>query len=384
MIYLDNAATTTVLKNSAEAANKAYSEYFLNPSALYKNADGVRLQIDAARKTIAELLCAEPNEIYFTSGATEANNWAVLGGLKKKNLAAVSSLGEHASVHESFTLLNSKGIDVNFAKLCLDTSVDAENLLKIAAKDCGFVSLIHASNETGVINDIGEIFRVIKKQNPNVVVHSDGVQAFGKVNTDVDKLHVDLYSISGHKVGAPKGIGALYIRKGLKIQPLICGGGQERGLRSGTENVPGVLAFAVAATHYKNVYRKQADNFKVLRKYFFEYVSENAGNIVLNGKAADIGEYMPNILSISVVGIRAEILQRVLADEENILIGLGSACAASKKGNRVLQAAGKSMSEIEGNIRISFGIETTQEEVETAARIMVKRIKELRGKQNGR
>jgi len=380
MIYLDNAATTRVSTAADYAVQKAHSEFFLNPSALYKNAGAVRAQIAAARKTVADFLCAEPDEIYFTSGATEANNWAVFSGVKKKNLMAVTSAGEHASVYESFTALRARDIETRFASLNADTSVNIENFLESAGQNCGFASLIHVSNETGAVNDIESIFRAVKKRNPDAVLHSDGVQAFGKIETDVKKCGVDLYSVSGHKVGAPKGIGALYIRKGFHTRPLLYGGGQERGLRAGTENVPGILAFAAAVKQYAADYRRRESDFATARERFFNILSAQAGDIRLNGKALNASENAHNILSMSVIGLKSEVLQRILADRDDILIGLGSACAASKRGNRILQAAGKNAREIEGNIRISFGIDTTAEEAEAAARIIAYRINELRGK----
>ena len=377
MIYLDNAATTEVLSSAKVAAEKAYSEYFLNPSALYKNAEEVRKQLTAARETVAGFLHALPEEIYFTSGATEANNWAVFSGIKNKSLATVASEGEHACVYECIKNLKGKGVNAVFVPLNVDTSVNADRFIELAGQNCGFASLIHVSNETGAINDVGGIFSEIRKRNPGVVLHSDGVQAFGKTETDVKKMNVDLYSVSGHKVGAPKGVGALYIRKGFCMAPLLYGGGQERGLRSGTENIPGIMAFAAAATAYAKTYAERMPELLMMRRRFYKIMQECAGNININESSA---KNIQNILSMSVIGLKSEILQRVLADESGILIGIGSACAGSKKGNRVLQASGKNQKEIEGNIRISFGIATKAEESNAAAHIIAAKINELRGK----
>jgi len=371
MIYLDNAASTRVLPQSAKAAAKANAEYFFNPSALYRKAEEAAKEIESARQTVADALCCGKDEIYFTSGATESNNWAVFaGGLKRQKLCAVSSLGEHAAVYESMLALEQRGVKTHFSPLNADTSVKAEKFIELATQNCGFVSLIHASNETGILNDIGVIFSEIKNKNKNAILHSDGVQAFCKIPSDVKKMGVDLYSISGHKIGAPKGIGALYIKKDLNLRPFLYGGGQEKGKRSGTENISGIVAFATAVKEFEQMYKSEI--MQKMRKDFFDIVSSACPNISLNGS---IENSVPNILSFSISSFKAEILQRTLEKDHNIIVGLGSACAASKKGNRVLLAANKPQKEIHGNIRVSFSVETTYDEVIQAAKKIVLSIK---------
>ena len=376
MIYLDNAATTPVLKESAEAANHAHSELFFNPSALY--AKEVSKRIDDARATVAAALGVSSQEIYFTSGATEANNLALFSGIKNKNLSLVISRGEHASVYAAATALQGKGIKTHFAPLERDTCVNADILIELAAADCGLVSLIHASNETGAVNDIAAIFKEIKKRNAKVILHSDGVQAFLKTDTNLAALGADMYAISGHKVGAPKGIGALYVKKNLQLTPLLHGGGQERGLRSGTENVSGILAFAAACKVFKARYTSV--DYTELRTAFCNILLAELGDLAkCVAFHANSSHSIPNFITMSVIGVPAEILQRILADKDAVIIGLGSACAASKRGNRVLEAAGKSKQEIAGNVRISFGLDTVKTQAETAAKKIAYRIREIQG-----
>jgi cysteine desulfurase len=380
MIYLDNAATTRVCESAITAAREAEAVHFYNPSALYGAANAVKERILDARKTIASVLCCEPDEVYFTSGATEANNLAVFGGaLKRQKLSAVTSDGEHTSVYECFVDLKRRGLSAAFIPLKSDTRVKAGQFIEFASQNCGFASLLHVSNETGAVNDVARIFKEVKKINPDVILHADGVQGFCKIETDVQKLGVDLYSVSGHKIGGAKGIGALYIRKGLGIRPLIVGGGQENGIRAGTENVGGILSFAAAVKWYREQYR--AVDFLALRELFVKAVSA-VGGVTVNGVTdGESGvDFLPGTLSLSVSGVKSEILQRRLSDEDGILIGTGSACAASKTGNRVLAAAGKSPQEIAGNIRISFGIDTTKADAQFATQKIAERIKELRGR----
>jgi len=382
MLYLDNAATMPIVKESAEAANYANSVLFLNPSALY--AVEVNKHINDARATIAAALGVSPQELYFTSGATEANNLAILGGIKNKNLSFVTSSGEHASVFAVASYLKGKGMQTQFAALQKDASVDADAFIQLAADNCGLASLIHASNETGVIHDIASIFKEVKKRNPRVLVHSDGVQAFLKTDVSLASMPIDMYSISGHKIGAPKGIGALYVRKGCAISSLIHGGGQEKGLRSGTENVSGILAFAAACKAFKQQY-KQVD-YAALRDLFCKTLLqhvENCAEVQFYFNAQSTTSYLPHLLSMSILGVPAEILQRILMDKDGIIVGLGSACAASKRGNRVLEAAKKTKIEIAGNIRISFGLDITVQQVQEAAKKIALRVRDFKGGQIG-
>lgn len=368
MIFLDNASTSKLCPPALAAAIEMGEKMYFNPSALYGEALKVKNAIEESRAQLASMLGIESDELYFTSCATESNNWAFEKGVKNKKGNIVVTKGEHASVYESALVQKSKGIDVRFVSLNKDGSVDIDDLCSKIDENTCFASIIHLSNETGAINDLQIISRRIREINPRVIIHSDGVQAFAKEDTNLKKLGVDMYSISAHKVGGLKGCGALYLRKGIHIAPLIAGGGQERGLRSGTENVVGIVGFAAAAKYTRERY--DSEKIKEMRAAVISTLMPLG--IKVNGNADGA------ILSISAEGIKAEVLQHMLSDR-GVLIGLGSACSSRSRNNRVLSAIGLSAKEIEGSIRISFGIDNDLEQAITAAKIIKEQIITLRG-----
>ncbi len=376
MIYFDNASTTAVYPQVVELMDKYYKDNFFNASATYKPAIRIHSDIDDARKTIADMLGAKKNEVYFTSCATESNNWIIKNGFKNKNGNIVVSAGEHACVYESALAMQSKGYDVRFARLKPNGAVDTDDLLsKIDKKTC-LVSVMHVSNETGVINDIGFISQKAKRINPGIIFHSDGVQAFLKIPVNVKSLGVDAYSISGHKFHAPKGIGALYLNEKIHLSPYINGGGQEGGMRSGTENVAGIIAMAEAAKIYS-----QTTNFdEVADKY--EYLLEKLGGIPGCTIIGDTDKNSHFIVAASFAGCKAEILQTMLADE-NIYIGRGSACSSRHSGNRVLGEMGLPQNVIDGTLRFSLLPENTKEEIDAVAKALAQKIQALRGNKIG-
>ena len=247
MIYLDNAATTKMTEGSLRVLKEANEERWFNASALYKEASEESRRIREAREALSAALRAGGGELYFLSGGTEADNTALLCTRKPKGSRVIVGEGEHDAVINPAKLLKEQGFDVVFAPIKPDGGVDEEKFAELLTPDVSLVSVMHVSNETGAVNDIAKLVRMTKKASPKAVFHSDGVQAFGKVKVDLRALGVDLYTVSGHKIGAPKGIGALYVAKGAPVRPLVYGGGQEKGFRSGTENGPAIEAFAVAA-----------------------------------------------------------------------------------------------------------------------------------------
>ncbi len=373
MIYLDNAATTPPLESAFERAAREYRELYYNPSARYGGGFAVRKKIEEARKEILSVV-ADPAlfELIFTSCGTEADNHAVFSCARRGN--AVTSAGEHSAIERSFTELKNRGVEPRFAPLNLDGSVKIPELLSLVDDRTTLVSVVHVNNETGAINDIAEIARSVKRKNPRVIVHSDGVQAFGKLPFRLPK-EVDLYSISAHKIGALKGTGALIKRKDLTLAPFIHGGGQEGGLRSGTENVLGILDFAYAAAEraaciadsYSRVAALRADMWDRLQKseYHFFCASPEAGS--------------PYILTLLAIDSRGEVLQRMLFDR-GVCVGTGSACSSKERFSRVMRACGYAEEVLDGVLRVSFSPETTQEEVELAAREMISAAMEFKGK----
>ena len=377
MIYLDNASTTPVWDRAIRVTEQIYRSDFFNPSSTYRGGTEARNMIKEARATIAGRLNCKPGEVYFTSCATESNNWAINCAFGNGKGNIVVGGGEHACVYECAKNLKNKGFDVRFGKLKPDGTTDAEHLLGLVDDETKLVSVIHASNETGAVNDIAALSKAVKSKNPDVIVHSDGVQAYLKIDNDVRSLGVDMYSISGHKVGAPKGVGALYVSPRVKLKPFIFGGGQENGMRSGTENVAGIVSFGVATEEYLSRFDRQ--KILTLREKFINLLSACIGDVVVLGERAETNA---TILAVSIPGTRAEIIQSMCADE-GVIIGRGSACSSRHGGNRVLETAGMNKCVIDGAIRISFSPLTTEEEITIAAQTIARCAEKLRGRRVG-
>ncbi len=369
MIYLDNAATTKPLESVIAVIEKFYRELYYNPSALYTSATNVAFEVERARTYISEQLGGN-GKVFFTSCATESNAWAYGSGVKNKKGNVVVSMGEHASGYENAKALISKGYDVRFVKLQSDGRIDNADFLKKIDENTTFISVIHCSNETGAINDLKKLSVSAKSVAPKAIFHSDGVQALGKIPVNCNELGIDLYSVSAHKIGGVKGIGGLWVRNGLRLNPLLCGGGQEFGARSGTENTAGIVSFAEALSVFKNNDNKK---IRALRENMKSALSAIKGVEFNNCE-----QVSPYILSFSVAGIKSEIIQRLLSDR-GILIGLGSACASKHRNNRILEAMGRSMTHIEGSMRISFSQETTDTDIKTAASAICECVRNFRG-----
>lgn len=369
MIFLDNASTTKIRPEAISEIERSHA-LFYNPSALSGKSLEVRREIDGAKQKICKALGVDyNNNLIITGSATEADNLAIFGSAKKTGDQFVFGAGEHQAVFASANELKLRGYNVVFAPLNKFGEVDLDKLKEILQKPTAFVSIMHVSNETGAINDISKISMLVKNLWPNAIVHSDGVQAFGKIQTNVLKLGVDLYSISGHKVGGPKGIGALFVKNIAKLKPIIFGGGQEFGIRSGTENTAYILALSKVVGNFeieKNFeYVKKLSN--IVRTYF-----EGKEGITINSpKSAS-----PYILSLSFEGVRGETLVHIL-EEKGVIVGTGSACSSKKTTNRTLEAIGLSREQIEGAIRISFSHENKEDEVLKACEIIEEGYKTL-------
>lgn len=368
MIYLDNAATTKPQIDCIKAAEKYLLSEYYNPSALYAEGYNLHLELKQSRRNILSYIADENNfSLVFTSCGTEADNQAVFCGGKRGNI--VTSLGEHSAIHSAVTELKQRGTEVRFANLNLDGSVDVEHLLSLVDDKTSLVSLIHVNNETGAVNDIFSIAEKVKAKNKYTLFHSDGVQAFGKIPFKLANC-IDLYSISAHKIGGIKGLGALIKKKNLVLKPYIYGGGQEQGLRSGTENVFAIKCFEFACANsykhingsYKKVSQLNAVLHSLLDKNLFKFISsENAS---------------PYILTVSAVGLRGETVMHE-ANDNGLIIGTGSACSSNskKRFSRVILACGADEKSADGVLRISFSHENTLEEIQTAAAILNRIVK---------
>lgn len=368
MIYLDNAATTKPDGESVSNAQKYLTEYFFNPSALYAEGYALHKELEQTRKNILNL-CANDSafELIFTSCGSEADNHALFCGGRRGNI--VTTLGEHSAIISTANELKQRGLEVRFAPLNPDGSVNVDELLRLVDDKTSLVSVIHVNNETGAINDVNEISARVKAINQRTLFHSDGVQAFGKLPFKLGK-NIDLYSISAHKIGALKGCGALIKRKSLILKPLIYGGGQEGGMRSGTENVFGIKVFEFAAI---KKYAKINENYakvELLKQELIQLLDKSLFKVVSSYNSS------PYILSVVAVGVRGEIILHEVNDK-GLLIGTGSACSSNEKRrySRVILACGITEKEADGVLRISFSSETTEFEIIEAARILNETVK---------
>jgi cysteine desulfurase len=377
MIYLDNAATTKPYDSVLDILKTYNSKYYFNPSSIYKEGFEVKTALKQARQVFCDLLHANLNEIFFTSGATEGNNLFLQGAISSnKKEEFVFNCGEHSSVYEIANFIRSKGYTVHFAKLLENGQVDIEHLKTLINANTKLVSVMHVSNETGAINDIKQITSIVKQINKKTLVHCDGVQAFGKLEVNVKNLGVDAYVVSSHKIHGPKGVGAIYIKENINIKPLILGGGQELGLRSGTENVAGIIAFSYSAKQMVEKLKKNYEFVSNLKKLFINNIKDLPDFKVISSNSSS-----PYILSLSIANIRGEILLHLL-QKRGVIVSTGSSCSSNSKraGNRVLEEIGLSKDEVLGNIRISFSEFNTEEEILQAMKIFKEEIEKLRKK----
>lgn len=368
MIYLDNAATTKPDGECLKRAEKYLFEDYFNPSALYAEGYNLHLDLKQARKNILNLIADERNyDIIFTSCGTEADNHAVFCGGKRGNV--VTTYGEHSAIFSAVSELKQRGIEVRFARLNADGSVDVENLLSLVDDKTSLVSVIHVNNETGAINDISAIAKEVKAKNKLTLFHSDGVQAFGKIPFKFSQ-DIDLYSISAHKIGAIKGTGALIKKKKLVLKPYVYGGGQESGLRSGTENVFGIKMLEFAATKRYAHLQEYFGFVGKLKQRMIDLLDKSLFKVISSDNSS------PYILTIGAEGLRGETILHEVNDE-GLIIGTGSACSSNEKKrfSRVILACGIQDSLADGILRLSFSPENTVEEIEKAAGILNRVVK---------
>ena len=370
-VYFDSAATGKVLPEAVETMVKAMTEVYGNPSSASILGIEAGNVLKKSQEDIARIINAEPSEIYFTSGGTEGDNWAIFGtayGYKRSGKHIITTNTEHPAINLPLEALKEEGFEIE--KIGVDEKgyIDIEELKSKIRKDTILVSVILANNETGTVQDIEKIGQAVKEVNNDTLLHADAVQAFGKMKIDVKNSKIDMLSASGHKFGAPRGTGIFYMKKGLKVKPLMYGGGQQLNQRPGTENVAGAAAIAKAAeVCYKNL---EENNKKIreIKKYIVDRVLTEIPNTFINGDS--IEKASPYVLNIGFMGLRSEVLLHAL-EAEGIYVSAGSACNSKKKvRSSVLSAMGKSDEEIEGSIRLSFSKFNTMEEAEYAVEKM--------------
>ena len=370
-VYFDNSATTRVYPEVADIMMKALLEDYGNPSSLHMKGVEAERYIQDSVKSLSGILKCREDEIYFTSCGTESNNMALVGtalAKRRKGRHIIVSSIEHASILETVSFLEKEGYEITFVSPDEKGIISPEKVEEALRDDTILVSVMMVNNELGSVNPIKDIVKTVKDHGKDIIVHTDATQAFGKMEVVPSKLGVDLLTVSAHKIHGPKGIAALYVKKGTLIRPIIYGGGQQRGMRSGTENVPGIAGFGVAADM---VSKKLTDNVAKMHNLKERLIS----GLTSNDNVTDNSGDAPHIASISFRGVRSEVMLHALEDR-GIYVSSGSACSTnkpSKKGSKVLRDIGLSEADIESTIRFSLSEENTEEEVD----YVIKTVSEL-------
>ena len=368
--YLDNSATTSCSKAATDKMVELLTQDYGNPSSMHMKGVIAEKYITEAKKKIAKTLKVEEKELIFTSGGTESNNLAIIGSAlanKRAGMHVITTSIEHASVTNPFIWLSENGFEVTYLGVDEYGQVKMEELKNAIRPDTILVSIMHVNNEIGALQPIEEIGKVIKALNPKCLFHVDAIQSYGKMAIFPKKWNVDMLSVSGHKIHGPKGSGFLFIKDKTKVKPLIHGGGQQKGMRSGTENVPAIAGLAVASEEMYQNLEENRNHLFALRDYFIEEV-EKLDGVSVNGKKDH--DSAPHIVSVSIEGVRAEVILHTLEDR-NIYVSAGSACASNKPAiSSTLQSIGLKKELLDSTVRFSFSIHTTKEELDYALEVM--------------
>lgn len=360
--YFDNSATTPVYPEVRDLMVKIMEEDYGNPSSLHMKGVTAARYIKDARESLAGEMKVMPKEIVFTSGGTESNNMALIGGALANRRAGnkiITTSVEHASVGSPMKFLAGMGFDV--VRIGVDSSgqIDMDQLMSEVDDDTIIVSVMYVNNEIGTVMPIADIARLIKEKNPNVLFHVDAIQAFGKYRIYPKRMGIDMMSISGHKFHGPKGVGALFIRDRVKVKPIIYGGGQQSGMRSGTENVPGIAGMALAAEITYNGLEEKMEHLRQLKEHLISELTQIDDVYSNSGDA-------PHIASITFKGVRSEVMLHAL-EEREVYVSSGSACSSNKQhASGTLKAIGLPQDKLESTLRFSFSPENTMEQVDYA------------------
>ena len=376
--YLDNSATTKAFDEVIEAVKSEMSEYYGNPSSMHIKGFEAEKKIKETTKIIASTLKCDESEIIYTSGGTEADNMALIGiarAYKRSGKHIITSSIEHAAILQSAEFLKEEGYEITYLSTDSNGVVNLEELENSIREDTILVSVMGVNNEIGTIEPIEKISEIIKKKNPNTLFHVDAVQAYAKIKLIPKKMGIDLLSVSGHKIHGPKGIGFLYVSYKIKIKPIIFGGGQQKNMRSGTENVCGIMGLGAAVKKIFDNFDEDTARMKELRERMIKGLTECEG-VTING--ADFENSAPHIVSASVKGVRAEVLLHSL-EEKGIYISSGSACASNKPAvSATLKAIGVDKDLLDSTVRFSFSVLTTKDEIDYALENFKETIEKLR------
>lgn len=378
-VYLDNSATTKPREGVIKEMNLMLSQDYANPSSLHRMGLNVEKKIKKSRDVISNYLKIKSSELFFTSGGTESNNIAIQGIIeanKNKGRHIISSKIEHPSVLNILKDYEMKGFDITYLDVDEYGIININQLEEFLNEDTILISIMMANNEVGSIQPIDEIKKIINKKKFKTLLHVDGIQALGKIDFNIKKLGIDSFSFSGHKIYGPKGIGGLYIREGLNIKPILFGGNQEKGIRSGTENTPGIIGLYKSIEKLIDNDKEENNNIRELKYYFVDKIKENISNIKINSLLNE--KYAPHIVNISFLNTRGEVLLHFL-ENDNIYVSTGSACSSKNdRSSHVLKAMNLNGLEIESAIRFSFSIYNTKEQIDYVIERLKLRIEEIR------
>ena len=370
-VYLDNSATTRAYECVRDIVGKVMCEDYGNPSSMHKKGVDAEAYVREAKETLAKILKVQEKELYFTSGGTESDNLALIGGARANHRAGkhlITSSIEHPAILNTMRYLEEEeGYRVTYLPVDEYGRIRLDALKEALCDETILVSVMYVNNEVGSVQPIAEASAIVKAYNKNILFHVDAVQGFGKYKIYPKKMGIDMLSVSGHKIHGPKGSGFLYIKDKTKMHPLINGGGQQKGMRSGTENVPAIAGLGVAAEQIYEDFDAKIDRMYALREHFIEQASQISG-VGINGKLTR--ENAPHIVSVSVDGVRAEVLLHALEDKE-IYVSAGSACSSNKPSvSHTLKSIGLKPALLDSTIRFSFCVDTTIEEIDYALEAM--------------
>ena len=381
--YLDNSATTRVFPEVASFMTKIMCEDYGNPSSMHRKGVEAESYLRYAKETLAKILKVNEKEIFFTSGGTESDNMAIIGcalANHRRGKHLITTMIEHPAVSQCMEYLEGQGYEVTYLPVDSTGRIRLEDLQAAMREDTILVSIMHTNNEVGAVQPIAEAASLIKRMNPNTLFHVDAVQGFGKFRIYPKRMGVDLMSVSGHKIHGPKGSGVLYVNEKVKIQPIVFGGGQQKNLRSGTENVPGYAGLAKAAEMLYSNLDADTERLYELKKYFADGIRklEDVHVNVPQPESADHATMAPHVLNVSIGGVRSEVVLHALEDR-GIYISAGSACASNKsQTSETLRAIGLQKEYWDSTLRFSFSVHTTKEELDYTLQTMYDMIPMLR------
>lgn len=375
--YLDNSATTRCEKQVAELVTQLMMEDYGNPSSMHLKGVEAEKYIKKATAQIAKTLKAKEKEIIYTSGGTEADNMALIGvamANKRTGTHIVTTEVEHAAIHATTAYLEEQGFEITKLSVNEEGLISVEELKNVLRPDTILVSIMHVNNEVGAVQPIEEAGEIVKELSPKAYFHVDAIQSYGKFKIYPKKMNIDLLSVSGHKLHGPKGIGFLYVNEKVKIKPILFGGGQQWGMRSGTENVPGIAGLGLACYMAYENFEEKRDLLASLKKHFCEELLK-LPDVKING---NIESTAPQIVSVSFVGVRSEVMLHTLEDK-GIYVSAGSACSSNKPApSKTLLAMKVPKEELEATVRFSFSYHTTKEELEYTIEVLKEVLPKLR------